>query len=397
MQSQRNFKISIYNLKTMSDRIDFSRGPNPQAAGIQPQALRPLADLFNQMIADGLHPAAQMVVLKDGQIIFDQAAGAFNGLKVTADTPFYAFSVTKAFTAVCVHKLIEDGHFTFDTPVAEVWPAFGTKGKQAITIRQVFLHQAGIPAGLRYDHIPLWPSWPLITSWVANLGLEFTPGSKSSYHPVTFGFIMGELVRRASGMPMNLFFQQQFAQPLGMQNSWLKIPSREIRRSPRIISGSKDQDNLAWLFNLRTIRKALVPAASLHSTAHDIAIFYQMLVNNGSYAGRQYLRPETVEQATRLGFRGIDEFSGRESFWAYGFHLGGRPTNEKDGEASLGARSTQHTFGHMGNRSSMAWADFDHRLVVAFTCNRLLGENANRQRWISLNNAVWDALGVKLK
>jgi CubicO group peptidase (beta-lactamase class C family) len=379
----------------MTDPINFSKNPDPQAAGIEPQALQPLADLFDRQIADGLHSAAQLVVLKDGHVIFDRTSGTFNGWLVTADTPFYCFSVTKAFTGMCVHKLIEDGKLSLDTPVAEVWPAFGKKGKQAITIRQVFLHLAGIPAISRYDHILFWPFWNLIIRRVASLAPEYPPGSKMSYHAVTYGFILGEVVRRVSGLPIDQFFHKYFAQPLGLINSWLKIPPAELNRSPPILSGCKNQDNLAWLFNLRLIRKALIPAASLHSTAREMAIFYQMLVNYGSYAGLQYLKPETVRQATSLGFRGIDDFSQRETLWGFGFHLGGRPTSEKEDESSFGERSTQLTFGHMGNRSSMAWGDLNHRLVVAFTCNRLLEEDASRQRWISLNNAVWDALGVK--
>ena len=180
-----------------------------------------------------------------------------------------------------------------------------------------------------------------------------------------------------------------------MKNSWLKIPPEALRRSPPIISGCKDQNSLTRLFNLPIVRKALIPAASLHSTARDMAIFYQMLVNFGNYAGRQYLKPETITQATSLGFRGLDEFSQRETLWAYGFHLGGRPTSENEGETSFGERSTLQTFGHMGNRSSMAWGDFNHQLVVSFTCNRLIDNEANRQRWINLNNSVWDALGVR--
>lgn len=379
----------------MEDTINYLNGPNPQAAGIDPQTVQPLAELFDQMISDGLHPAAQMVVLKDGHVLFDRASGTFDGQQVKPDTPFYCFSVTKAFTGVCVHKLIEEGKLSLDTRVAEVWPSFGKKGKQEITIRQVFLHQAGIPANFRYDHIPFWPNWNLITRRVASLAPEFPPGSKMSYHSVTYGFILGEVVRRVSGLPIDQYFQQNFAQPLGMKNSWLKIPPAELRRSPPLFSGAKDQNSLVWLFNLPSIRKALVPAASLHSNAREMAIFYQMLVNYGSYAGRQYLKPETVKQATSLGFRGIDEFSQRLTLWGYGFHLGGRPTSEKEGESSFGARSTQQTFGHMGNRSSMAWGDMHHRLVVAFTCNRLLDEETNRQRWINLNNAVWDMLGVE--
>jgi len=381
----------------MGTPIDFSQPPDPQAAGVDLQAVQKLTDLFDRQIAEGWHPAAQMVVLKDGHVLFDRASGTFNGQPVTAETPFYCFSVTKAFTGICVHKLIEDGQLSLDTRVADVWPAFGKKGKQEITIRQVFLHLAGIPAIARHDHIPFWPFWKLITSRVASLAPEYPPGSKMYYHALTYGFILGEVVRRVSGMPLDQFFQQYFSRPLGMRNSWLKIPSAQLKRSPRLISGCKDQDNLVRIFNLPPIRKALVPAASLHSTARDLAVFYHMLANEGRCGGQQYLKPDTLRQAASLGFRGIDEMSQRITYLGYGFHLGGRPTSENEGESSFGARSSLQTFGHTGNRSSIAWGDFNHRLAVAFTCNRLLDYETNRKRWISLNNAVWDLLGVNVK
>ncbi len=378
----------------MSKMIDYSGPVTPQDAGIDPQALRSLANLFDRQLDQGLHPAAQMVVLKDGQVIFDRAAGSFNGKPTTPETPFYCFSAAKAFTGMCVHKLIEDGKLSLDTPVSDIWPAFGKKGKEGINIRQVFLHQAGIPAYYRYDHIPFWPFWRLITRRVASLAPEYPPGSKVYYHAVTYGFILGEVVRRVSGVPIDQFFQTHFSGPLGLKNTWLKIPPAELKRSPPVLSGSKDQDNLVRVFNLPPIRKALIPAASLHSNAREMAVFYQMLVNFGRFAGQQVLMPETIEQATSLGYRGVDEMSQRETLWAYGFHLGGRPTSGTEGESSFGERSTLKTFGHMGNRSCMAWGDFNHQLVVTFTCNRLLGNEDNRKRWVDLNNAVWDALGI---
>lgn len=378
----------------MNDRIDYTQPPDPASVGVDPQALRPLGALFDQMLADGLHSAAQMVVLKDGEVLFDRAAGAARGKPVTPETPFYGFSVSKAFTGACVHRLIEAGKVSLDAPVAEYWPEFGKKGKDAITIRHVFLHLAGVPAIHRTDQIPLWPFWKLTTAAVANLPLEYTPGTKNAYHAVTYGFILGEVVRRVSGIPVERYFEQHFTRPLGMFNSWLKIPTNQLRRVPKLVSGVADQDALVRVFNLRPIRRAVIPAASLHSTAREMAIFYQMLVNKGSYGGRQYLRPETVAQATSLGYEGFDVINQRYSLWAYGFHLGGRETMENEGESSFGSRSTQYTFGHMGNRSCMAWADSQHRLVVAFTCNRLLGYQESRDRWIGLNNAVWDAIGV---
>jgi CubicO group peptidase (beta-lactamase class C family) len=378
----------------MDGRIDFSKPADPAAAGVDPQKLIPLTELFDRQIAAGMHPAAQMVVLKDGRVIFERAGGQYNGVPITPDTPFYTFSVTKAFTGACIHKLIDEGKVSLDAPVAEYWPGFGKRGKQTITIRQVFLHLAGLPAVSRYDQIPLWPFWKLITASIAWMKPEYPPGTRMGYHAVTYGYILGEVVRRVSGLPIDRYFAQNFAGPLGMHNSWIKIPPSELKRAPRLISGCQDMNLLVNVFNLPVIRKACIPAASLYSTAREMAVFYQMLVEGGRYGGEQYLSPGTVEQATALGYRGEDYINQRESLFAYGFHLGGRETTEVEGECSFGARSTQHTFGHMGNRTCMAWGDARHRLVVAFTCNRLIGHEESRQRWISLNNAVWDAIGV---
>ena len=126
------------------DLLDFSAPISPKEVGLDSAALTRLADLFHAQITDGLHPAAQMVVIKDGQVLFDQAVGQFRGGKpVRANTPFYCFSVSKAFTGICIHKLIEEGKISLDAPVAEYWPAFGKKGKDQITIRQVFHHRQG--------------------------------------------------------------------------------------------------------------------------------------------------------------------------------------------------------------------------------------------------------------
>jgi CubicO group peptidase (beta-lactamase class C family) len=376
--------------------LDFTSRTSPEELGVDPIALSRLEGLFHTQIDEGLHPAAQMVVIKDDQVIFDQAAGHFRGGKpVRADTPFYCFSVSKAFTGMCIHKLIEEGKLALEAPVAAYWPAFGRNGKSEITIRQVFHHTAGIPAIERYRQIPLWPFWPLVTADVAALTPEFPPGSRMAYHAVTWGFIFGEVVRRVSGMPFEDYFQTHFAQPLGMHNSWFRIPLRDLRRSPRIITGHPDQNTLVRVFDAHPIRRAVIPAASLNSTARELAVFYHMLVNGGCYGEKQVLKPETVRRAVSLGYAGWDEINQRETLWAYGFHLGGRKEEASQQEESVFTdRSTHATFGHTGNRSCMAWGDMDHRLVVAFTCNRLVGYQETRRRWMDLNNAVWDLVGI---
>jgi len=380
----------------MDGQIDFSQIADPQDLGANSRALERLNQIFDRQLAEGLHSAAQMVVLKDGQVLMDRAAGSFGGQAVRPDTPFYSFSVSKAFTAMCVHKLAEEGKLSLDAPVAEYWPEFARNGKGGITIRHVFHHTAGIHGVNRYRQIPLWPFWRLVAADVASMTPEHPPGEKMAYHAVTFGFILGEVVRRVSGMGFEDYFQHSFARPLGLKNTWYRIPGQALRRSPRIISGAKDQDTLVRIFNLRPIRRAVIPAASLNSTAREMAVFYQMLVNLGSCGGRQYLRPETVQAAVQLGYRGWDEINLRDTLWAQGFHLGGRSAGSSlnGDETVYGARSTNATFGHSGNRSSMAWGDMRHKVAVAFTCNRLIGYQEARQRWTELNNAVWDVLGV---
>lgn len=379
----------------MSEPIDYSKKLDAYALGVDAAALRKLEETFLGQIAEGLHPAAQMVVLLNGKVLFDRAAGSFCGRgkkRITQQTPFYCFSVTKAFTGMCVHQLIEEGKISLDAPVAEYWPAFGKHGKESVTVHQAFVHLAGIPNVGFYRQIPLWPFPRLLAASTANLKPEFEPGTVMAYHPISWGTIMGELVRRVSGMPLDRYFKRRFAEPLGLSHTWLKLPAGKRKDSPPILSGADDQKYAKELFNFPPIRQALLPAGSLHSTAREMAIFYHMLVSGGSYGGKQFLKPETIENATALHFQGIDQINGRESYYGYGFHLGGRSSTAELGESIYGARSTTHTFGHMGNRSTMAWGDHDHKLVVAFTCNRFLSNEDSRQRWITLNNAVWDVV-----
>ena len=230
-----------------------------------------------------------------------------------------------------------------------------------------------------------------MTRNVANLVAEFPPGSKTAYHTVNYGFILGEVVRRVSGVPIENYLRQHFIDPLGLVNTSLGLPADRRTTVSRLYSGDRNQIGAVTLFNLPMIRGAVLPAATLHSTARELAIFYQMLINEGRYAGKRFLQPETVRVATQLGYEGYDEVIEREMRWAYGFHLGGRYYLNQDRDG-MGKGSSLDTFGHFGQRSCMAWADRRAQLVVAFTCNRLVSKQANQARWIALSDAVWEAI-----
>ncbi|MCA9397542.1 beta-lactamase family protein, partial [candidate division WWE3 bacterium] len=264
---------------TLTTEITFGQEVDPSKVGMSTQGVKAIVDVFYSQVSEGLHFGAQLVVLKNGKVVVDRVAGLANvrtKLQVSHDTLFHGFSITKPFTAMCIHKLVEQGKLELDTPIAKYWPEFGSKGKEAATIRHVFLHQAGVPSRGLYTQIPLWLNWKYVTRNVANLEAEYPPGSKTSYHIVNYGFILGEIVRRVSGKPIQVYLKEEFLDPLNLRDTYLGLPRRKLKEASRIYSGDSAQSPMVFLFNLPCIRGAVLPAATLNSTARDIAIFFQM-------------------------------------------------------------------------------------------------------------------------
>jgi CubicO group peptidase (beta-lactamase class C family) len=383
----------------MSNAIDFSREVEPSSVGIKGTKLELLVELFKEQVdKQHLHEAAQLVVLRHGQVVVDRAHGCGRrGQPIGRDDPFYTFSTTKPFTAMCVHKLVEQGRLELDAPVARYWPEFGCHGKETATVRHTLLHQAGIPSPHLYRQVLSWTSWQAVCRLVAGYMAEYIPGTKTAYHLVNFGFILGEVVRRVSGRMVDEYLMENFQIPLGMKHSWMRIPARLISTSPRLISKGRENRMTCILFNIPAYRRALIPAASLHASARDLAIFYQMLLNKGEYAGKRILEPGTIEGALQIGSRTYDETLKCEINWGLGMQLGGteyKGGDDQDGAQGniMGSGSSQRTFGHFGLGTCMAWADPDAQLVVTFTCNGVQDDDGSSKRWIALSNAVWQAV-----
>jgi CubicO group peptidase (beta-lactamase class C family) len=347
---------------------------------------------FSSMLRqEKLHTAAQIVVLRDGKVLVDHAEGTGQYAGTDAHTPFLQFSVSKVFTGLCVHKLIEEGRIELDAPVAKYWPEFGYGGKETATIRHVFLHQAGIPAPHRDRQVLIWPFWPLVTHDVARTPAQFSPGSMVGYHLVNYGFILGEVVRRVTGLQIEEYFRRTFAAPLQLRDTWLRLPKEQLHRTPRLSWDHPALRNAATLFNLPAFRTARIPAAGMHSTARDLATVFQMLLDQGGCQDRQILRPETVDFATSSGFNGWDSCLKSQMNWGHGFILGGVKGDMTELRSlTLGGPSTERTFAGLGLGTCMVWADKDARLVTAFTCNGMQGNEICSSRWSRISNAVWE-------
>ncbi len=340
-----------------------------------------------------LHSAAQVVVRRAGEELVNHSAGRDAFAWVGADTPFLCFSITKVFTGLCVHKLIEERRVELDAPVARYWPEFAQRGKESATIRHVFLHQAGIPAPGLHRQVFAWPFWRLVTRNVAGTPAVFAPGTRTAYHLVNYGFIFGEVIRRVTGMPVEDYLRQSFLDPMELRHTWLRLPPRMLRHTPRLESSSPVMRSARALFNLPAIRTARLPAASLHASAADLASFFQMLLDDGAWRGRQLLRPETVRFATSLGYSGWDEYIRHPMHWGYGFIVGHRD-GETEEELALGRGSSAETFSGMGMGTCMVWADRPAGAVVAFTCNGMLPNREAAHRWSEISNAAWDGLAA---
>lgn len=348
--------------------------------------------------ADPLNTGAQIVVRHKGEMVYEQVAGQYAGKATNVDTPFLVFSCTKAFTAACIWKLIGEGRVDFDAPVAKYWPQFAKHGKGEVTVRQVIGHTAGLPSYQIHRQVLLWPFWPLVTRHVAGAKLQYPAGEKFAYHIVNNGWILGEVVRRVTGMPIDEYFAQAFTKPMGMDRTWMKYPGAMLPELPKVVCGAPDQKTNTKIFNTRLIRLASMPAGGMKSTAREMAMFYQMLINGGDYNGERYLQAETIDYATQNHYEGWDHQIERNVRFGLGVHLGGEK-EKSNGETgpTMGSASTPRTFGHQGNRSCMAWADPDEELVVTYTTNYLLAWGPHLQRWKDLSDGAWAGVGVNVE
>jgi CubicO group peptidase (beta-lactamase class C family) len=334
--------------------------------------------------------AAQLCVIHRGQVVLDEAIGC------RPDSLFFLFSASKPMTALLVHLLAERGELDLDDPVARYWPEFGQRGKQAITIRQVLRHRSGLPVARSMAADAL-----TMTDWTASIrALEraapaYPPGQVPAYHVLSYGFLLGELVRRVTGTPVRDFLHAALLAPLSLRDTYLGLPdSQWERRVP--VSGRKPAELATGLMvNRRAVRQAVIPAASVSSTARDLARLYQALLDGGRLGGVRVLAAETILAARSPSSEGeTDRYLKLPVRWSEGFQLGG----ERGGPARLGGRfspmgqgSSPLAFGHNGSYACIGWADPQRQLAVAYLTGQLVSRADGARHMAAVSDAILGA------
>ncbi|MEU6228159.1 serine hydrolase domain-containing protein [Streptomyces sp. NPDC047042] len=382
------------------------------AAGFEP-----VREAFAANFAQHGDIGAAVCVYRDGRPVVDLWGGVADllaGRPWARDTLQLVYSATKGATATAAHLLAQRGALDLDAPVAEYWPEFAANGKADIPVRWLLSHQAGLVA--LDQPVPLAEAlaWEPMVAALGAQRPQWTPGIAHGYHGRTFGWLVGEVIRRVSGHTPGRFFADEIAGPLrldffiGLPTSERDRVSRMVYRQPEVdfttvppeaipeelrelVAAWRDPNsfsNRAFQvtdpaeidFNSPEVQAAELPASNGIGTARGLARMYAALI--GEVDGVRLLTPETLASALKEQASGVDQVMVAPSRFSSGYMLPTQ-TNPMTGPNSLG---------HTGRGGSLGFADPEHGIAFGYVMNHIIG-GPNDVRATSLVDAVRRSLG----
>ena len=372
-----------------------------EVRGICPSAFEPVRDIFAAHLDQGLEIGARFSLAIEGEIIVDLMGGWADR---AATRPFAednlcsVFSTTKAMAALMVATLVEAGALSYDQPVADLWPEFAAAGKGAVTVGEALSHQGGLP-GLVEPMAPAdWFDFGLIDEKLAAASPMWAPGTASGYHPVTFGYLAGEVFRRASGRELGAALAHDIATPFGL-DLWLGLPDAEharcaeMKKPPAMpkLGPLTEARRVAFLtpwsspggVSLAEWRRAAIPSVTGHATAPALARMMAIFACDGVIDGRRVLSGETIREAVRPRVKGADLVLPYDLAWGAGLL-------RNEGLRIYGPGD--ETVGHSGWGGSCAFADPERRVSGAYVMNRQSAELIADARAMALIEAAYTAL-----
>jgi CubicO group peptidase (beta-lactamase class C family) len=369
-------------------------------------------DTFAENFSKYPELGAATSVVVDGRCVVDLWAGHADQAKTkpwTRDTIVNVWSTTKGLCAMCAHRLADQGKLDFDAPVAKYWPEFAKAGKGSIPVSYLLNHKAGLAA----IRAPLQPedifSWEKVTTELARQEPWWMPGTRHGYHAITFGWLVGEVVRRISGKSLGAYFQDEIAKPLGADahiGVGPEFDSRiaEIVYAPApgpgepnlFVEMMKDKTSVSYnaIFNPPTLfsqattnsrawRAAEIPGANGHANARALARIYGALARGGEVDGYKVLGPREIERCYTEQSKGQDAVLPITTRFGLGFML-------SQPGAMIGPNP--RSFGHPGAGGSWGFADPDAKVGFGYVMNQMSNEPLMDPRPAALMAAIYASL-----
>ncbi|HSO96543.1 MAG TPA: serine hydrolase domain-containing protein [Acidimicrobiia bacterium] len=371
---------------------------------------------FEKNFANGLEIGAAFAAYHRGELVVDLWGGITDPATEqpwVRDTLELVFSTTKGAAAICANRLAQEGRLDVDAPVVDYWPEFGQAGKARIPVSDLLSHQAG----LAWVDEPLTLeealSWDPMIHALERQAPHWEPGTAQGYHAVTYGYLVGELVRRITGRTIGTYFHDEIAEPLDL-DFWIGLPEREEPRVARLVgelvtadadadaddpgsaalaaligpdsmlgkgltAGGAFADRGIW--NTRAVHAAELPAAGGIGDARSIARMYAACV--GTVDGVRLLTPTQLRDATTQRTHGPNRvLLDLDVQFGLGFMV-------PSGLIQLGG---PRSFGHFGAGGSVGWADPDAELAFGYVMNRMDVGVTGDQRSHNLVDACYTAL-----
>lgn len=368
------------------------------------------SEFIKHIPSDGRSGAA-LSVYHQGESVVDIWAGHkdHDGNPWQEDTLALSFSTTKGVAATLFHALADKGVVEYDKPVSYYWPEFHGSGKHDVTVRHVLTHQSGLyDIRSMIDDAMLMTDWDYMIKVLENASLAHPPGEEHGYHGLTFGWLIGEVLQRATGKTFSQLLKEELVDPLGLDGLYVGLPDdqmprrallarygkesvsaddrpRRPRKKPNIqqrirgqvistaysLAGLNPRDFAAGLapkgigrfsFNDPRVVQSCIPAANGMFTARSLARVYAMMAEGGELDGVRVLSPDRLREISKVHSRRMDKVVPVPMHWRLGYHR----------VFTTGPR-VPNAYGHFGFGGSGAWCDPTRRLGVGYTVNNSAG------------------------
>jgi CubicO group peptidase (beta-lactamase class C family) len=352
---------------------------DPEAGGLTPRTVNRIWAAARNLYRTGVHPAVQLCLRRNGQVVLDRAIGHASGngpndppdapkVLATPDTPFCVFSTSKAITAMVVHLLHERGALSIEDRVTDYIPEYARHGKGETTIAHVLAHRAGVPT-LPRKMLDLENAGnrDVLTEAICDAKPFVKPGTLLAYHAISGGFILGEIIERVTGKNVHDVLAQSILDPLGFRWGNYGVRPEDVDKvglnyatGPRLLPPlsnlvsrvlGRSVDEVVELSNEPRFMTAVIPAGNLMTTGNELSRFFEIFRAGGELDGVRIMQPATIRRAlTEQSRLEIDLSLGFPTRFGYGLMLGAKVL-------SLYGLDTDLAFGHLGFINIIGWAD----------------------------------------